>query len=1682
MINTVLLIEQQLGSLIDSLAYGGDVQLLEAGIYGHKKEPSKPGFTGDYVDEAGVHRYYRDGERISNPNPEAVKIVQKLTKTSGVSKDVLPKDADLEKIKREVKREKEEEGYTPEVPLIDRQKMISLEKDLDVMFPAGATDREKIEILKKAADKRNSDAWKESHLPPEYHKAMKQSEQWSKDETMVRLLQFKVDENAKMKGIPTPEELEKIKKLKEKANDIINGNGDPKDPDREEAISLWDKLRKEAEDKASEKEKAAADKKATVISGATPQKPVLDYSTGHWVIHLHNQVKVSKDHRGVWSMKYPDQRMPRKFGANTPEGMHWEEVLKSLRTGGWQKDAFNMEESRKNIILSSHIARDYNYRIQRQGGVKPQTAKATSNILSSVDMLLSGTLRRMGVSTGRVPWASILYALGSNYKEPRKMVETAADMVADNSDAILKFADEEQRKGEIVYIRKQQEKEEIKADEDKQRAENNGVLLRPGKPLTPLERLAGNGFYAGIPSLSAQGLRDGMQHAATDEYMQRQQRRLRQAERRREDALQNIAKASRGQRDTTLTEPYTFSHNEAINWEDYSLLSGFVSLMEDTAIQEAGGFTGYPILTPYSFWGDIITKRAPHTRIIGPTSSGKSVLAQAVAHDLQDKLLIIDPVWRPGNWGGLAAVTVTEDGQYTEIDKALSWILDEMKRRGAALQKGDTNFPRLTIIWDEVPDTVSELSNAGEVIRRVAQRGRHSNIHMIGIGQSERVGSWGLEGFGDASENFCSVYLGSKAVTQVPELAGAAHVGVIEWQGKKYPINLNSIMELSKKPLAANKAIHIPDVQMVGNKEAQETVEVLDKRFAMALRTHNGEVHFDPLAKHHAEVMINKRVNPDHIKDTGFVDTNSGEYHSGNPEIGPNGDITSITKYLPIPSWIDKKDIQKSGEGITPYERALVGKARQQSNEAVNWTEALEDTAETPIEFDEKEELIKKLLENVAKHHDDPFFGLLVVQCYVVTRNLSSAIDAAKHIWGANAALRGQNAEGPSGESNEQEGTTEALSSYIEDLESMIESDAGSSKAHRPLGINDKAVVVPVGHGDTIKGDIKNPEILDRYGYWHEGIGEGGKGGEGAERDFAKKQGYPDAVNHGSYDDQIQLGWYAAYVIFQGGAADTHNLKKLEAATIRELLFEALIRGVDTFQYQALTEEEANRALDVVQSDGFDLSQPKEKLESILKEAESKVWNATKKHPDGSSYSPLGMFTWEACQKRRANVLRLAERGGVFFMGSDHLPAIKDMLPSDNTTDSYQEDLGEDQTHKEGDPWQGKSGRWFVMKNGRPVPHKNPKGENKAPPKKPDKVEEPTHKNSAAPPIVAPTAKEPQVIKRKDAEGDTELRAQAALEKFEARKEGTNSSNAPPKIPEALKKEGVRVYIVNSRFSGVPFLPRFGPLHHRGVFFCPAGQSISKDGVTSPKCMGYGTQPGMDVFRPEGARTEITYREIDLPAKEVADRIENWNSRWTLLHNCQTAAKAVTAMEAVASLQEGILEEENPALPKTVAMDLDGTLAQYNGWKGEEVIGDLLPGAREAMQSLKDAGTQVIIFTTRGRTDLIKAWLEKNRVPYDHINQNPDQPKGTSGKILADVYVDDRALHFQGDWAKTLNELKHRLQETQESTEFQLSLMTDLMEGKVTLIDEGEREEGDVWWSDDLAKWFTLEEEALIEL
>jgi len=108
---------------------------------------------------------------------------------------------------------------------------------------------------------------------------------------------------------------------------------------------------------------------------------------------------------------------------------------------------------------------------------------------------------------------------------------------------------------------------------------------------------------------------------------------------------------------------------------------------------------------------------------------------------------------------------------------------------------------------------------------------------------------------------------------------------------------------------------------------------------------------------------------------------------------------------------------------------------------------------------------------------------------------------------------------------------------------------------------------------------------------------------------------------------------------------------------------------------------------------------------------------------------------------------------------------------------------------------------------------------------------------------------------------------------------------------------------------------------------------------------------------------------------------------------------------------------------KSVCVDLDATIAQYDEWKGACNIGEPLPGAKEFLEAIREIPARIVIFTTRGNfsvnkgftidqlQEIVERWMGDNGLQYDEIYVG-------QGKPIASAYVDDRAVQCRptSDW------------------------------------------------------------------
>lgn len=137
---------------------------------------------------------------------------------------------------------------------------------------------------------------------------------------------------------------------------------------------------------------------------------------------------------------------------------------------------------------------------------------------------------------------------------------------------------------------------------------------------------------------------------------------------------------------------------------------------------------------------------------------------------------------------------------------------------------------------------------------------------------------------------------------------------------------------------------------------------------------------------------------------------------------------------------------------------------------------------------------------------------------------------------------------------------------------------------------------------------------------------------------------------------------------------------------------------------------------------------------------------------------------------------------------------------------------------------------------------------------------------------------------------------------------------------------------------------------------------------------------------------------------------------------------------------------------QTIAIDFDGVIHKYSkGWQDGSCYDEHIEGVFEAIEELMKKYT-VFIFSTRNSRQ-IKSWLRTRIMESDYVHagmgNDPNDfcwPKYsftcqvipfwtkfwnkknvlgiTKRKLPAMVYIDDRAMRFDGDWKEILSQLK----------------------------------------------------------
>lgn len=130
---------------------------------------------------------------------------------------------------------------------------------------------------------------------------------------------------------------------------------------------------------------------------------------------------------------------------------------------------------------------------------------------------------------------------------------------------------------------------------------------------------------------------------------------------------------------------------------------------------------------------------------------------------------------------------------------------------------------------------------------------------------------------------------------------------------------------------------------------------------------------------------------------------------------------------------------------------------------------------------------------------------------------------------------------------------------------------------------------------------------------------------------------------------------------------------------------------------------------------------------------------------------------------------------------------------------------------------------------------------------------------------------------------------------------------------------------------------------------------------------------------------------------------------------------AIDRMLAIRPATQELLEQHGITTKRlTICLDFDGVIHSYqSGWQGAGVVSDPpIHKVDVAIRRLRK-DFRVVVHSARCNTEegrtAIANWLAKHQIEVDEVCEH---------KPPAHVYVDDRAVHFSGDWDETIAKVK----------------------------------------------------------
>lgn len=97
-------------------------------------------------------------------------------------------------------------------------------------------------------------------------------------------------------------------------------------------------------------------------------------------------------------------------------------------------------------------------------------------------------------------------------------------------------------------------------------------------------------------------------------------------------------------------------------------------------------------------------------------------------------------------------------------------------------------------------------------------------------------------------------------------------------------------------------------------------------------------------------------------------------------------------------------------------------------------------------------------------------------------------------------------------------------------------------------------------------------------------------------------------------------------------------------------------------------------------------------------------------------------------------------------------------------------------------------------------------------------------------------------------------------------------------------------------------------------------------------------------------------------------------------------------------------------MAKIVTVDFDGTLVEFDYYNPPDCLGKVIWDNKPKynLERLKDNDFIIIIYTCRSDTKPVEKILNKHKIPFDYVNENPFQSVLVADcKIRADYYIDN---------------------------------------------------------------------------